>query len=214
VTETDWLSCNNPFEMLSFVRDSISQRKLRLFACACCRRIWHLLPCQENRDLVAAVENFPDGPIETRDLDEAIIATSKRERDFANDGGFWAAKNLGRSYYKLDPLSSAVTVAVKAARCTDDARVEQAAQADLLRDLVPNPFRTVEMAPGWLRWYIRAVIRSAQSIYDDRASGQLSKLAHSLEEAGCSDSDIISHCRGSASHFRGCWVVDLLLSKQ
>lgn len=39
-------------------------------------------------------------------------------------------------------------------------------------------------------------------------------LADALEEAGCTDADILAHCRGPRSHVRGCWVIDLLLSKE
>jgi len=35
-----------------------------------------------------------------------------------------------------------------------------------------------------------------------------------LAEAGCSNQDILSHCRGPGPHVRGCWVVDLLLGKE
>jgi hypothetical protein len=45
VTPDEWDTCTEPREMLSFLRESgaASDRKLRLFACACCHRIRHLL---------------------------------------------------------------------------------------------------------------------------------------------------------------------------
>ena len=39
-------------------------------------------------------------------------------------------------------------------------------------------------------------------------------LADVLEEAGCSDTDVLGHLRGPEPHVRGCWVVDLLLHKE
>ncbi|MBA4186914.1 MAG: hypothetical protein C0467_02735 [Planctomycetaceae bacterium] len=36
-------------------------------------------------------------------------------------------------------------------------------------------------------------------------------LADALEEAGCSNPEILDHCRGSAKHKHTCWVIDLLL---
>jgi hypothetical protein len=39
-------------------------------------------------------------------------------------------------------------------------------------------------------------------------------LADALEEAGCTDVKILSHCRQPGEHVRGCWVVDLLLGKE
>jgi hypothetical protein len=38
-------------------------------------------------------------------------------------------------------------------------------------------------------------------------------LADALEEAGCSESEILRHCREPGEHVRGCWVVDLVRGK-
>src|SRR5438046_976927 len=43
VTEDQWLACTEPETLLLFLKGKASERKLRLVACACCRRIWHLL---------------------------------------------------------------------------------------------------------------------------------------------------------------------------
>jgi hypothetical protein len=39
------------------------------------------------------------------------------------------------------------------------------------------------------------VVRLAQAIYDERTFDRLPALAVALEEAGCFDSDKLSHCR-------------------
>jgi hypothetical protein len=48
-------------------------------------------------------------------------------------------------------------------------------------------------------------------MYDDRDFRAMPILADALEEAGCDNQDILSHCREPGEHVRGCWVVDLVL---
>ena len=84
---------------------------------------------------------------------------------------------------------------------------------NLLRDVFGNPFRPVLISPSWLAWNDGAIRKMVQLIYDDRAFNQLPLLADALEDAGCADAAILSHCREPGEHVRGCWVVDLLLGK-
>jgi hypothetical protein len=44
VTESEWLACTDPKEAIEFLRGKASDRKLKLFAAACGRYVWHLLP--------------------------------------------------------------------------------------------------------------------------------------------------------------------------
>jgi hypothetical protein len=97
-----------------------------------------------------------------------------------------------------------------------------ARQAALLREIFGNPFRPAKMSDfanalgfsEWLVWNNGTIPRIAQAIYEDRAFDQMPILADALEEAGCSDEDILNHCRGEGPHVRGCWVLDLILGKE
>ena len=60
MTEAEWVACTDPVPMLDFLRDRASDRKLRLFACACCRRIWHLLGDEGSRRVVVVAERRAD----------------------------------------------------------------------------------------------------------------------------------------------------------
>jgi hypothetical protein len=53
----------------------------------------------------------------------------------------------------------------------------------------------------------------AAGIHEDGAFERMGILADALEEAGCTDADILGHCRAEGEHVRGCWLVDLLLGK-
>jgi hypothetical protein len=75
-----------------------------------------------------------------------------------------------------------------------------------------NPFRAAA-EPTWFTWNDGAIRKIAQSIYNDRAFDRLPLLADALEDAGCTDADILSHCREPGEHVRGCWVVDLLTGR-
>jgi hypothetical protein len=99
---------------------------------------------------------------------------------------------------------------------------EGAALADVLRDLLgPLPFRLAPaVRPRWLSWNDGAVTKMAQAIYAERLlpagelePARLAVMADALEEAGCSNPEVLAHLRSPGPHVRGCWVVDLLLGK-
>jgi hypothetical protein len=131
MNEAQWLPGTSPVGMLQSLRGKISDRKLRLFACACCRRVWDLLPDDANRNLVVAAENYPEAPSWPKsydglqewarkypELDDAMRASSAGEREWGawdGNGSYWAVKYLGRGFYKLSPLESANTVSLKIA---------------------------------------------------------------------------------------------------
>jgi hypothetical protein len=80
--------------------------------------------------------------------------------------------------------------------------------------MVGNPFRPVTINPVWLAWNDGTVQKIAQGIYEERAFDRMPILADALEESGCTNADILYHCRLPGEHVRGCWVVDLVLGKE
>ncbi len=99
-----------------------------------------------------------------------------------------------------------------------DFRAEYGWQMMLLRDLFGNPFRPTKLAPTWRT---AAVVRLAEAAYNERdlPSGhldgsRLAVLADTLEEAGCTDQQVLEHLRGPGPHYRGCFVLDLVLRWQ
>jgi hypothetical protein len=103
-------------------------------------------------------------------------------------------------------------IAIRAASTQDD---ESALHCVWLRDLLgPLPFRPAAIDPAWLTWNDGTVQKIAQGIYDERAFDRMPILADALEEAGCTNQDILVHCRQHGEHVRGCWAVDLVLGKE
>jgi hypothetical protein len=59
MTEDQWLACKSFETMLVLARDTrdkCSDRKLRLFAAACCRQVWSLLTNEPSRKAVEVAE--------------------------------------------------------------------------------------------------------------------------------------------------------------
>jgi hypothetical protein len=61
VKEKEWLSATDPQIMVRFIRSRAGPRKPRLFAAACCRRLWHVLEEEACRQAVEVGERFADG---------------------------------------------------------------------------------------------------------------------------------------------------------
>ena len=87
--------------------------------------------------------------------------------------------------------------------------------AELLADLFgPLPFHTVYINDEWLAWNDGTIPKIAQSVYEEGTFADLPILADALEEAGCTNADLVNHCRSGGPHVKGCWAVDLILGKQ
>jgi hypothetical protein len=208
--------------MLEYLRGKASDRKLRLFACACCRRMWNLLTDERSRKAVEAAEQFADGEIEASTLAAAHAAawpvptTSSDAAYYPGQAALCAAAPK--------PVLLVLGYANKAVALTQarhlsgnwNKQLEQGwtASCDLLREMYGNPFGPVSLDPTMLTWNGGTVPKLAQVIYDDRRFSDLPILADALEEAGCDNAEILSHCRQPGPHVRGCWLVDLLLGKE
>jgi hypothetical protein len=237
VNEKQWLTAAAPRAGLDYLcsdglyaraglsahRRKAGRRKLRLFLCACARRVWELIPPGLCRKAVALGERLADGEevaarVAALDFWQDRGALSRRHA--AHAAGVCVEKNLRwASVVGADAAAMAAAWALLEAEGGADMRpydydrgkrAEERAQAALLREVFGNLFRPVAVDP---RWLTPDVVPLARGIYAERAFDQLPILADALEEAGCADEAVLGHCRGSGPHVRGCWVVDLLLGK-
>jgi hypothetical protein len=89
----------------------------------------------------------------------------------------------------------------------------QAMQEALLSDIVGNPFRPPCVEPVWLTRDAALVPQLAGQIHAERRWSDMPVLGDALEDAGCTNDEILDHCHGPGPHTRGCWVLDLLLGR-
>jgi hypothetical protein len=205
MTEKEWQTASEPQAMLEFLQTSgkVSERKLRLFAVACSRRVWGLIDAL-GQAAVDAAERFADGFAGPEEMRAARLAcqgaTGQAAWYAAATNPAIAARNAARS-------SQAGVRALIGSEAE-----ELLAQAELARDIFgPLPLRSSSCDPSWLT---PGVVKATQTIYDERAFDRLAVLADALVEAGCTTEGLVTHCRQPGEHVRGCWVVDLLLGKE
>jgi len=68
MTEKEWVACAELRPMLVFLKNKATDRKLRLFACGCCRLAWHLFTDEPSRQSVEVAERFSDGKATDEEL--------------------------------------------------------------------------------------------------------------------------------------------------
>ena len=215
--EADWLESADSDRLLLFVAKQYSRRKGLLLACAFCRQVWNLFTDERSRRAVELSELVADGLVQSTAWRQATLACfaaateATNRREITKAAAASAGLALGGT--KGDPRSVASLV-LSAAKHEFNAAAFAAlgqALADLTRDVLGNPFRSVTIERAWRS---ADVVGLAQSIYESRAFERLPILADALEDAGCDNADILNHCRQPGEHVRGCWVVDLILQKK
>jgi hypothetical protein len=229
MTEAGWRACSDLDLMLRFLRRKASDRKMRLFACSCCRRIWHLLPHDACRQAVETAEGYADGVREKRDLAAARDAVNATHPPVDHDNydptppppSFWASSSANGTAWKSDygkneTYPATVARDARSAVAAQQQEAESLAQGRLLHDVFgPFPcYPKPAIDLGCMAWNEGLLPKLALAIYEDRAFDRLPILADALEEAGCSDEAILSHLRSAGPHVRGCWALDLVLGRE
>ena len=200
----------------------VSDRKLRLLSCACVRQMWQYLDDPRRRAAVETAERYADGHATEEQLAAAQSASRSASPLNAVDAAtITMALVVGRAVFALtqtggDRVWLARVVWKESARRS--ARVRRFRTALLSCVVGPRPLPTGN--PAWLAWQGGAIAHLSQAAYEERQmphgtfdNARLALLADALEDAGCTDAELLGHLRGPGPHVRGCWAVDLVLGK-
>lgn len=228
MSETDWLAGTDPLAMLDS-QGGLSERKLRLFACACVRHRWGLIPHRRQRGAVELAERLAEGRAEAAELEDA---RQRAEVWTYEAPGFErliyeaAARTLGESASEAAREAcesvlhyASLEASFEAVPAEDEARLGVAAiEAEgrvlgrLALEVFGNPFRPVAIDPAWLGWSDGAALAIAREIDEAQRFDELPYLADALTDAGCAEEPLLRHLR-EGGHVRGCWALDAILGR-
>jgi hypothetical protein len=216
MTETEWFACSDPLTLVASGHVNLSERQHYLLAVAVCWRIRGLLIDSNSLVSLSVLEAFADDAVSPDDLRQAARSVVEDwdvfEFTTAFDDAQRAAVNaIVDAANQDDPAWWALHWATQAVELRGTEKTVIPAFANLVREIFGNPFRPAALDPAWLTSDVLAL---ARGIYEERAFDRMPILADALQDAGCTNDDILIHCRDTKQvHVRGCWVLDLLLGK-
>ena len=238
-----WELVENPsrYDDYNWYSDKVPARKFYLFLAEIGRRLRRLMTDPGPMKMIDLCEQCAEGELTEDELSE--LADGHRPdyprpsypATLADDLYFWVAdryKVYTRSFYYAAKVFAA-QAAAEDGLLSPQARYHEEVEAVLkqprfaatcdatarewgaiVREIYgPNPFHLPAFNPAWLAWNDRTIHKMAQIIYDESRFDRLPLLADALEDAGCDNANLLTHCRGPGPHVRGCWAIDLVLDK-
>jgi hypothetical protein len=224
VTEAEWLACGDPLPMLFYLGRRASDRKLRLFACACCRISPGLPKDSTTRDIIGVVERFADGQADDAELEVARASAASRIRGAGRVAWFWRAlRDLGQpTIWQIPEVTRAVATprAVNGGPVCGRHLTVERGQANLLRHILGNPFRppiTVSASSDSIH-LARAVydgdLGACGPLHDALLEDGLPELAaHFWQPPASWLGRVWKSLRRPEPHPKGCWALDAILRK-
>jgi hypothetical protein len=222
MTEEDWFTTTNPYD-ITHHKHSRDDRKRRLMACACLRRVFGSTLDHQLLTLVGAAEEYADGMVSSSEL--VALRKSVRKHFHAHDVSEHEKFQLQYHTTKAALMVSEkefmnFKMALEQCQFAQGSldrslwdlsiEAERRAQRQIGREIFQNPYRPITFNSSWRT---STAVALAESIYTDRAFDRLPILADALEDAGCDAAELLAHFRGPELHVRGCWALDLVLGK-
>jgi hypothetical protein len=211
MTESEWLTCVRPVPMLAQVKDRAGERKLRLFACACCRRLGNLLRPDATRQALDRAERCAEDAAVTwahvRSLAQAGAAEAEAAREptrervrqtQARRGEVWESAWVGEPPHPSQLVRAAAEAEESLAADAEAHAVETAARAVVqVAEERLDPARVAEtaveaqrlgrqaaaLAARARRWMHRADQEAERLVPRGRAGLRAARAAHWIEHA-------------------------------
>jgi hypothetical protein len=170
-------------------------------------------------------EQFADGLADRATLEASLVPVSQLVEPIPLDAEMAQSVfgqididrelSLVQILLSMGPGLNAEHLAIRAVGVVapQNAAGEMRQQAHILRDIFGNPIRLAATGPGWRVVNGSSTANLARALYDERSFDRLPMLADALEDAGCTDAELLGHLRGPGPHVRGCWAVDLVLGR-
>jgi len=220
MTEAEWMTSDDPIAMHDVVAEGAfkfgwpdgprTARKRLLFCLACCPLVWPLIEADERcRNWVEWTDRNLEGSA-NKEEEEELVLGAKIAAEHPDDDTPHNQMMAANLVYDLGDPHPWIFHLVRTFDDWGDVKQRTRDVAALLRCIAGNPFRPITFDPTWRS---ETVVSLASAIYAERAFDRMPILADALEDAGCDHADILSHCRRSGPHARGCWVVDGVLGK-
>jgi hypothetical protein len=215
MTEAEWGSATLE-QIVNWSERPLAVRLGRLLAAGLCRVAGELLPDVVQRT-IPTLEMAADADLDRPNLAPELWK-SLREFAGADRGGLLTPeRELGLAVLDvLRAVDDGVVMCREAASLSSvltrtTVSLDTGVVCEIARDIFGNPFRPVAFDPAWRT---DTAVALAKQMYESRDFSATPILADALQDAGCENEDVLSHCRdANGVHVRGCWVVDLILGK-
>jgi hypothetical protein len=239
MTESRWLKGTDPLALLRALHPphtlgSIEPQKrpsrMYLLACARQRHVWARMPpvCRALVELAEGCVDAPNKPplpeevalIAARlmgstgaavDLNDAAVELSEYLRSHGGARLAIAPPDAPPGKRGWQGLAALVYLPFETFTPNYELVPPVMHSVHLIHEVYGNPYRRVPFDPNWRT---DTAVSLARDMYERREFSAMPILADALQDAGCNRADILDHCRAPCqAHARGCWVLDIILSK-